>query len=298
MKITILGNNSALPAYGRYPTSQVIETHEQLFLMDCGEGAQMRMQQFGIKSARINHIFISHAHGDHFYGLVGFVSSLALFGREKELYIYCPAEVKKILMSQLQWNLGFEIHFRILADAEHAILLDAEKYQVTCFPVYHSVPTHGFKFIEKKRKRILLPLKIREYDVPKYFYSRLTDGEDYTTKEGEVIKNDWVTEDGHPNKVYAFSADTRYAPEICEDIFGADILYHESTYLHERQHKAIERFHATALEAGMIARQACVKQLLLGHFSSKYKDLQAFVEEASTEFENVRLALEGQSFEI
>lgn len=298
MKITILGNNSALPAYGRYPTSQVIEIHEQLFLMDCGEGAQMRMQQFGIRSARINHIFISHAHGDHFYGLVGFVSSLALFGREKELSIYCPLEVKKILMSQLQWNLGFDIRFTILSDAEHTVLVDEEKYQVVCFPVYHSVPTHGFKFIEKKRKRVLVPHRLRDYDIPKYFYSRLTAGEDYIMKDGELIKNEWVTEAGHPNKIYAFCADTRYAPEICADIMDVDLLYHESTYLHDRQHKAIERLHATAQEAGMIAKQASVKQLLLGHFSSKYKDLQAFVDEASIEFENVALAIEGKTFEI
>ena len=298
MKITILGNNSALPAYGRFPTAQIIEINEQLFLMDCGEGAQMRMQQFGIRSTRINHIFISHLHGDHFYGLVGFVSSLSLWGREKELAIYCPAEIKTFLQLQLKWDLGFQIIYQIISDSERTILIDEEKFQVSCFPVYHSVPTHGFKFIEKKRKRILLPTKLQEYEVPKYFYKNLTEGEDYHLKNGDVVKNDWVTQDGHPNKVYVFCADTRYAPELCDDLRDADIIYHESTYLENDQHKATERFHSTAREAASIAKQAGARKLLLGHFSSKYKDLQPFIDEASTVFEPVELAIEGRVFEI
>lgn len=298
MKITILGNNSALPAYGRYPTAQVIEINEHYFLMDCGEGAQMRMQQFGVKSTRINHIFISHMHGDHFYGLVGFISSLSLWGRERELYLYCPKEIKSILEFQLKWDLGFTIIYKLIEEGERLILIDEEKYEVSCFPVYHSVPTHGFKFIEKKRKRVLLPMKLQQYEIPKYFYKNLTEGEDYETRDGALIKNEWVTMDGHPNKVYAFCADTRYAPEICDDIEGVDLLYHESTYLDDSQHKAVERFHSTAKEAAAIAKQARAKKLLVGHFSSKYKELDAFVDEAKTVFEFTELALEGMTFEI
>jgi ribonuclease Z len=298
MKITILGNNSALPAYGHFPTAQVIEINEQLFLMDCGEGAQMRMQQFSIRSTRINHIFISHLHGDHFYGLIGFVSSLSLWGREKELHIYCPAEIRSVLEYQLKWDLGFPVIYHIIGDAERTLLIDEEKFEVSCFPVYHSVPTHGFKFIEKKRKRILIPQKLQAYEIPKYFYKNLTEGDDYLMKDGSVIKNDWFTIDGHPNKVYVFCADSRYAPEICDDIMEADLLYHESTYLDNDQHKATERFHSTAKEAAQIARQSKAKKLLLGHFSSKYKDLQPFLDEASTIFEPVELAIEGTVFEI
>ena len=298
MKITILGNNSALPAYSRFPTAQVIEINEHYFLMDCGEGAQMRMQQFGVKSTRINHIFISHLHGDHFYGLVGFISSLSLWGRERDLYLYCPKEIKSILEFQLKWDLGFSIIYKLIEEGERCILIDEEKYEVSCFPVYHTVPTHGFKFIEKKRKRILLPMKLQQYEIPKYFYKNLTEGEDYETKDGAVIKNEWVTTEGHPNKVYAFCADTRYAPEICPDIEGADLLYHESTYLDDSQHKAVERFHSTAKEAAAIAKQATVKKLLLGHFSSKYKELDAFTVEAKSVFEHTELALEGMTFEL
>lgn len=298
MKITILGNNSALPAYGRFPTAQVIEMNEQLFLMDCGEGAQMRMQQFGIRHMRINHIFISHMHGDHFYGLVGYISSLSLWGRQKEMYLFCPADIKKVLESQLKWALGFEIIYRIIEEGERAVLVNDDKFEISCFPVYHSVPTHGFKFSEKKRKRILLPEKVREYEIPAYFYKNLCNGEDYAAMDGRFVKNELVTLPGHHGKVYAYCADTRYAPEICPDIMCADLIYHESTYLENDQQKATERFHSTAKEAAAIAKEAQVGQLLLGHFSSKYKELEPFLEEAKPVFENVELALEGMEFEL
>ena len=298
MKLTILGNNSALPAYGRYPTAQVLEMHDRLFMVDCGEGAQMRMQQFEVRGMRIQHIFISHIHGDHCYGLPGLVSSMALLGREKELWIYCPAEIKKMLELQIPWDTGFPVHYRILEEGERAVLIEHEKFEVSCFPVYHSVPTHGFRFAEKKRKRILLPEQVKKYEIPAYYYGRLCDGSDYETKDGQLIKNEWVTQAGLPDKVYVYAADTRYAPEICDDLAGADLLYHESTYLNEQQQKAIDRFHSTAREAALIAQQAGVKKLLLGHFSSKYKHLQPFVDEAQIVFPNTELALEGNVYKL
>ncbi len=298
MKITILGNNSALPAYGRFPTAQVIELGGQLMLMDCGEGTQMRMQQFGVRSARIHHIFISHAHGDHYFGLIGFISSLALLGRTAPLYVYCPASVKHAIDCQLDWDTGFLIHYHLLEEGMRGLLLDEEKYAVACFPVYHSIPTLGFLFTERKRKRVLNPAKVQEYEVPKYYYPKLTAGDDYISRTGDVVKNEWVTEPGLPEKRYAFCADTRYAPEIVDDIKGVDVLYHESTYLEASKEKAQLRMHATAKEAGEIARLAGVKRLWLGHFSSKYKDLSPFLEEARQEFHEVELAIEGQSIEL
>lgn len=298
MRITILGNNSALPAYGRFPTSQVIEMDQQPFLMDCGEGAQMRMKQFGIHSQRINHIFISHAHGDHYFGLVGFISSLGLLGREKKLYIYCNAFIKQVIDLQIPWKLSFEIEYRFIEEQEHAVLLSNEKYEVQCFPVNHSIPTHGFLFIEKKRKRILNPEKVRQYEIPKYFYTKLTDGEDYIDKNNQVIKNEDVTEPGLPFKRYAFCADTQFNPEICKYLNDIDLLYHEATYLQENIQKAKDRFHSTAREAAEIAKISNCKKLILGHFSSKYKDLSLFKEEAKSVFEDTDLALEGMVFEI
>ncbi len=298
MKVTILGNNSALPAYGRYPTAQVVDINEQLFLMDCGEGCQMRMQQFKIKSDRINHIFISHVHGDHYLGLVGLISSMSLKGRERDLYLFCPKEIKKIIELQLPFALSYTIHYHFLKDGKAETLVDEEKFQIDCFPVYHSVPTHGFKFTEKKRKRVLVPNNLRDYEIPKYFYKRLTDGEDYTYPNGEVIKNEWVTQAGLPQKVYCFGADTRFAPEIIPAIEQCDLLYHETTYTEENNEKATQRFHSTAKQAATIALEGKIKKLIIGHFSSKYKDLQPFLDEAKPIFENTELALEGMVFEI
>jgi ribonuclease Z len=298
MKVTILGNNSALPAHGRYPTAQVVNISEQLFLIDCGEGTQMRMQQFDIKSSRIDHIFISHIHGDHYLGLVGLISSQSLLGRQRALYIYCPVKIKEYITMQMPWSLGFDLHFHILSDAENSILVDTPKVQVSCFPVYHSVPTHGFLFIEKKRKRVLLPNKLKDYEIPKYFYPRLAEGEDYINQLGEIILNEWVTEVGHLPKSYAYTADTRFAPEIVSSIQGVDLLYHETTYLRDNYEKAKMRFHSTTIEAATIAKEAQVKTLLIGHFSSKYKDLNPFLTEAQSIFNVTMLAIEGQTFEI
>lgn len=297
MKVTVLGNNSALPAFGRYPTSQIVQVHEHLFLVDCGEGAQMRMQQFGIRSDRINHVFISHLHGDHYFGLVGFISSLSLKGRTRDLFLYCDASLKAIIDLQLPWDLGFKINYHFLKEGDAELLLKTDTLEVKSFPVYHSVPTHGFLFTEKKRKRRLLPDKLRQYEIPKYYYKKLSEGFDYTKQDGSIIKNEWVSEAGSPDKKYAFAADTRFAPEIVEHIFQADLLYHETTYLHDLIDKAAQRMHSTTLQAAEIARAAQVKKLLIGHFSSKYKNLEPFIAEVQTIFMSVELATEGSTFE-
>ncbi|MBK7690135.1 MAG: ribonuclease Z [Bacteroidetes bacterium] len=298
MKITILGNNSALPAFGRYPTAQIVDIQQELFLMDCGEAAQMRMKQYDIRSHRINNIFISHAHGDHYFGLVGFISSMSLLGREKKLHIYCNSFIKKVIELQIPWNLGFEIEYRFLEENEKGVLLSNEKYEVSCFPVYHSVPTHGFLFVEKKRKRILLPERVQHFEIPKYYYSKLTEGYDYIDKNNRVITNEEVTVKGLPFKRYAFCADTIFSPSICEDLVAIDLLYHEATYLQDQIQKAKERFHSTAMEAAEIAKMAQCKKLIIGHFSSKYRDLNPFLEQAKSIFENTELAIEGSVFEI
>jgi ribonuclease Z len=290
MKVTILGNNSALPAYGRYPTAQIVDINDQLFLMDCGEGAQMRMQQFGINKSRINYIFISHIHGDHYLGLVGLISSLSLLGREKELHIFCPKKIKEFIMIQMSWSLGFELIFHLMEDSETQMLVETEKFSVSCFPV--------FIFTEKKRKRVLNPYKVQEYEIPKYYYSKLTEGEDYTDRHGEIVKNEWVTLEGKPEKRYVFAADTRFAPEIIDTIREVDLLYHETTYLEDSILKAADRFHSTTKQAAQIAKDAAVKKLIIGHFSSKYKKLEPFLDEARSVFPETELAIESTVFEI
>lgn len=296
MQLTILGNNSALPAYGRYPTAQVLEHEGQAFLIDCGEGAQMRMQQFGVKAGRIDHVFISHIHGDHYLGLVGFISSQALLSRVRPLHVYCPPEIREYVLMQLPWEPGFPLHFHLRQEGDRGVLLETNLIRVSCFPVFHSVPTHGFLFETKRRERQLLPEALREYEVPRYFYGRIAQGEDYRSPSGKIISNAWVTVPGPKPKRYAYCADTRYAPEIIPDIARADLLYHESTYLHEHLDKAELRLHSTARQAGEMAAAAGVTRLLLGHFSSKYRLLEPLLHEAQSAFAQTELALEGMVY--
>lgn len=298
MTVTILGNNSALPAHGRHPTAQVLNCQEQIYLIDCGEGTQMRLAECGFSASRINHVFISHFHGDHYLGLVGFISSQSLLGRVRPLHVYAPPELKPVIDIQLPWDLGFPLEFIPLQPFETQVFKVASTLEVTAFPVYHSVPTHGFVFREKKRRRKLLPEKVREYDIPKYFYRFLCEGLDYEMPDGSVIKNEWVTESGPPDPVYAFCADTRYAEEIVPFINNAHLLYHEATYLNDNIEKAKYRFHSTAAQAAEIALKANVGRLLIGHFSSKYRVLEPFLNEARAVFPATDLALEGETFAV
>lgn len=298
MKLKILGCNSATPAFGRNPTSQVLNIKEQLFLIDCGEGTQMQMQKFSVKRNRINHIFISHMHGDHYFGLIGFLNSLALYGREKEMHIYAPKELKAIIEIQLFHELSFQLHFHFLDFETEQTIYDSDSVQVKSFPVHHSIETCGFLFIEKERKRILLPEECRHYEIPKYFYKRLTLGEDYEQKNGEVVENKWVTKEGKKPSTYAYTADTAPHEKYFEIIKGADLLYHEATYEQSHLDKAVNRQHSTAIQAATVAKNTGVKQLLIGHYSSRYKLLDTILEEAKSVFVETVLAVEGEELEV
>ncbi len=298
MKVKILGCNSATPAYGRHPTSQVVNIKEQLFLIDCGEGTQMQMQKYSVKRNRINHIFISHLHGDHYFGLIGFLNSLALYGREKEMHIYCPEMLQAIIEIQLFHPLSFPLHFHFLNFEREAMIYDSGSVTVKSFPVHHSIDTCGFLFTEKERKRMLLPEEIRHYEIPKYFYSRLTEGEDYTQKNGEVIENQWVTKEGKKPTTYAYTADTAPHEKYYDIIKNADLLYHEATYEEAHLQKAIDRLHSTAKQAATVAKNASVKQLIIGHYSSRYKEMDSLIVEARSVFENTVLAVEGEEVEV
>ena len=298
MKLKILGCNSATPAYGRHPTAQVVNIKEQLFLVDCGEGAQMQMQEFGVKRNRMNHIFISHLHGDHFFGLIGFLNSLALYGREKEMHIYGPKDLKAIIEIQLMHELSYTLHFHFLDFKNEQIIYDSESVEVRSFPVHHSIETCGFLFTEKERARVLLPEECRHYEIPKYFYKRLTYGEDYERKNGDIIKNGWLTKEGKKPSRYAYTADTAPHKMYSDIIKKADLLYHEATYEEVHLDKAIDRKHSTAKQAARVAKDAEVKQLLIGHYSSRYKELDTLFNEAKSIFANTILAVEGEEIEV
>ncbi|CAN5620694.1 ribonuclease Z [soil metagenome] len=297
--LSILGNNSALPAFDRHPTAQVLYLDEQIFLIDCGEGTQMQLAKYKVRRSRINHVFISHLHGDHFFGLIGLISSMSLLGRETDLHIYGPGQLEKIIMMQLDAtgnHLKFPLHFH--ANSAEDIILNEEKYSVSCFTVQHRVECWGYIFREKRQPRKILKESVLKFNIPATFYKRLQQGEDYTQKNGETILNEWVTEDNTPGKSYAYCADTIYDKTLATKVKDVHLLYHEATYLHDLEERAASRFHSTTKQAACIAKSAFVKRLLIGHFSSKYEELDVFLEEAKTVFENTDLAIEGVTFRL
>ncbi|MBS1777399.1 MAG: ribonuclease Z [Bacteroidetes bacterium] len=302
MTLTILGNNSALPAFDRHPTAQIVSVGSEVILIDCGEGTQIQMQLYGQKWRKLNHIFISHLHGDHYFGLPGLLNSMSLLGRTQPLNLYAPIALQAILdqmMLAADSQLNYSLHFHPLTAGEASLLVENKSFSVKSFPVEHRIDCHGFLVEEKSpHGRKLLPEKCREYQVPTYFYHRIKNGEDYERNDGFTVKSEWVTIPALPGKKYAYCADTRYTESFIQHILHTDLLYHESTYLDEEAEKAAQRFHSTSKQAAKIAKVAGAKKLLLGHFSSKYKDLQPFQEEASEIFSNVRVSKEGECYEI
>ena len=297
--VTILGNNSALPAYERHPTSQVVTLDDQLFLVDCGEGTQMQLAKYKIRWGRINYIFISHLHGDHYFGLPGFVHSMGLLNREHDLHLFAPEQLKQILDLQLlagNTTLPYHLHFHPL-QAE-GVLVKTDKFQVSSFTTKHRVPCWGFKFEQVKAPRKVHPEKAYSHGVPASFFDNLKWGSDYTTQRGELIKNEWVTEPAVKPKSYAYSADTIYDEQLVDKVRKVDMLYHETTYLKDLEARALSRFHATTIQAAAIARMANVGRLLIGHFSSKYEKLDVFEQEVLEIFRNTDIAVEGVTYNV
>jgi ribonuclease Z len=299
LALTILGNNSAVPAFGRNPTAQVLQTQEESFLIDCGEGTQMQMTKYKIRRAKISRIFISHLHGDHYFGLIGLLTSMSLLGRTQELHLYAPPELEGIINRQFEVASGvlsFNLYFHPIT--EECLLVDDKTISVSCFQVKHRITCWGFLFKEKKKLRGIDIDRVKAYEIPRSFYIKLQQGEDYVTKKGTIIPNAEVTHAAPAAKSYAYSADTIYDESIIEKIKGVDLLYHESTYLKAYEERALAHFHSTTVQAATIAQKAGVKKLILGHFSSKYETLEEFIIEASAVFQNTELALEGVCFTV
>ena len=299
LAVTILGNNSALPAFDRHPTSQVVTLDDQLFLVDCGEGTQMQLSKYRIRWGRINHIFISHLHGDHYFGLPGLIHSMGLLNREHDLHLYAPAELISILQLQLDAAgsaLPYHLHFYPL-EAE-GVLLQSDRFKVTCFQTKHRIPCWGFRFEQVKLPRKVNPEKALRFEVPSSFFDELKKGRDYTKKDGTIVDNNLVTDPAPKPMSYAFTADTIYDEDLISWVSGVDMLYHETTYLKELNERAATRFHATTHQAATIALKAGVGRLLIGHFSSKYDKLDQFESEAREIFPNTDLALEGVTFKV
>jgi len=301
MNLTILGCYAATPRTFTNPTSQVLEIKNRLFLIDCGEGTQVQLRKNKIRFSRINHIFISHLHGDHLYGLVGLVSTFMLLNRTTDLHIYGPKGIKEIINLQLRlsnsWP-NFGLFFNELDSKESEIIFEDEKVIVKTIPLKHRIYTNGFLFQEKIGDRKLDLNAVQNYEIDKCYYQKIKNGKDITLEDGRVIENHKLTFDPIPAKSYAFCSDTAYDESIIPYIKEVDVLYHESTFLDSEEVLAGKTMHSTAKEAATIALKANVKQLMMGHYSTRYDSIELFKVQAETIFPNILLADDGKSYEF
>lgn len=300
-EIIILGSSSATPIYTRHPTAQVLNVRERFFLIDCGEGTQLQMMRYKIKMQRISHIFISHLHGDHYLGLMGLISTMHLQGRTTELHLYGQQELMDIIEMQLRLSntiLRFNLIFHAVRHYVSSIILEDEDIQVKSILLNHRIPCTGFLFREKAKPRKLLINKMQQYNISFRYFNKIKNGEDYEDDYGNIVKNEELTVPASPPRSYAFCSDTIYDKSIANDVNGVDLLYHESTFMHDMLERAESTFHTTSLQAAELAKKAGVKKLLIGHFSARYKNLSPMLAEARSVFPNTELALEGLRFEI
>ena len=300
-KVIILGSNSAIPTIRRNPTAQVVNHNERLFLVDCAEGTQIQLRRYRIRMQRIHHIFISHLHGDHFFGLIGLISSMHLLGRKKDLHIYGPPPLKDILDLQLtasMTELGYTMNFHAINPDEHEQIYEDEKLTVSTIPRNHRIPTCGFLFKEKQGKRRLKKDVIKELEVPVDQFLRIKEGADFTDANGKVHSNSELTREPTVPRTYAYCSDTSYFEPVIPLVKGADLLYHEATFMNDKADAAAEKFHSTAAQAATIASKAGVRKLIIGHYSTRYDSLEEILAEAREVFPETRAAIDGKSFDV
>lgn len=300
-EVTILGSSSSTPIFNRNPSAQLLNVNEKFILIDCGEATQNQLLHFGIKANRIDQIFISHLHGDHYLGLVGLLSSLHLNGRTKPMDIFGPAELKEIIDLQFRHSqtiLRYPLNFRSTNPNGPEKIFESYDVQVETFPLDHRIPCTGFKFTEKQRLRKIIKEKIDELAIPAEMIPFIKKGQAFTDKKGRVYSAEELTTEADQPKVYAYCSDTICSWKYLKNLENADTLYHEATFMNDMLGRAEETFHTTALQAGEIALKAKVKRLLIGHFSARYRELEPLLQEARSIFPSTSLAIEGKTFEI
>lgn len=291
----ILGCGSALPTMRHYPTSQVLDVRDKLFMIDCGEGAQLQLRKSRLKFSRLNHIFISHLHGDHCFGLPGVVSTFNLLGRTADLHVYSPAGLEKLFAPMLAFfnrQMSYKLVFHEFSAKEPSLLYEDRSVQVSTIPLKHRMPCCGFLFEEKPGLSHIRRDMVDFYQVPVYELNRIKNGADYVTPEGRMVPNSVLTTPAAPPRRYAYCSDTVPLPSVLEQVRGADLLFHEATFSQEHAARARETFHTTAAQAADIALRAGVKRLLIGHFSARYDDEAQLLAEASAVFPETVLAKE------
>ncbi len=299
MKLTILGCHSATPTISAHPTSQVLDIRGHQFLIDCGEGTQVQLRKYKIKFSRIRHIFISHLHGDHFFGLPGLISTFRLMGREAEMHIYGPKGIKQAILLLLKLGksyTNFPLYFHELEELTPQLIFEDDKVTVETIPLDHRVYTNGFLFREKLDDRKLNIEAVLEANIDLSYYNKIKKGADVINRNGKLIPNKQITFDPPAPKSYAFCSDTVFKPSIVPQITAATVLYHESTFLDAHEHLCESTQHSTAKQAAKIAKMADVGTLILGHYSGRYHDKRLFKNEANEIFDNVELAEDGRDF--
>ncbi|WP_316810171.1 ribonuclease Z [Pedobacter heparinus] len=300
-EVTILGSSSATPVYNRNPTAQLLNCNEKFYLIDCGEGTQQQLIRFGFKANKIDFIFISHLHGDHYFGLIGLLSSLHLNGRMKPLKIFGPAALAEILALQFKHSetvIRYPLEFVATETDVPALIFENTDLTVETVILNHRIPCTGFKFVQKKRLRKLIVEKLEAEEIPLDYYPLLKRGVDLSLPDGRVLLNADYTRDPERPRQYCYCSDTLFDEGYFESIKGCDTLYHEATFLQEMLERANHTHHTTALQAAQIAKETGAVKLLIGHFSSRYKTLQPLLEEARSVFKNTELAIEGNTYTI
>lgn len=300
-ELHILGCGSALPTTRHFATSQVVNVRDKLYMIDCGEGSQLQFRKSRLKFSRLNHIFISHLHGDHCFGLLGLISTLNLLGRTAELHIHSPKGLEALFVPMLSFfcrQMTYQVLFHEFETKEPGMIYEDRSLTVTTIPLRHRMPCCGFLFAEKQRPNHIIREMVDFYEVPVYELNRIKNGEDYVTPEGKIVSNSLLTRPSDPPRSYAYCSDTIYMPEIAEQIKGVDLLFHEATFANADLPRAKETFHTTAAQAGEIAKAAGVKKLVIGHFSARYEDENVLLKEASDVFPETVLAKETLCLEV
>lgn len=295
-EVNILGCGSALPTMRHFPSGQVVNVRDKLFMIDCGEGAQLQLRRSRLKFSRLNHIFISHLHGDHCFGLMGLISTFGLLGRTETMHIYAPAPLESLLRPQLDFfcqNMGYEVQVHEIHADAYQLIYEDRSLEVYAFPLHHRIACMGFHFREKPVLPHIVREKIDFYHVPDYAIARIKLGEDWTLPDGTVVPNAHFVRPADPPRSYAYCSDTSFLPQLAKDLQGVDLLYHEATFAESDKRRARETCHSTAREAAEMARLCGARKLCIGHFSARYEEENVLLLEAREVFPNTILANEN-----
>ncbi len=300
-EVTILGTSSAIPAFKRFPSSQLVHLNGSYVLIDCGEGTQMQLRKYKLPFSRIETLLVSHVHGDHIFGIPGFLTSLSLLQREKPLTIVCPINLKKLLdvvIKESASKISYPINYICINPHQKELVFCTDKYKVFAFPLKHRVPTFGYLIEEQERDRKILLSEVEKFKIPIHQMNRLKKGMDAEDENGNIVSNKLLTSAPTPTRKYAYCSDTAKEPTICNYIRNADMLYHEATFMKEHQKLADSTMHSTSIDAAETAKSSNVKKLLIGHYSGRYEKLDILLKEAQEIFENTFLSKEGETFKI